>query len=115
MKKVIVVVIILAVVGVAIWRVGQILKARREASQEDEKTLAAVEVQEVKLGTIREELFLVGNIVANSEVSVFPKVPGKVVRISVDEGSKVSKGDVIAKIEAYLRTARTESSNWPVM
>jgi RND family efflux transporter MFP subunit len=99
MKKVIVAVIILAVAAVGIWRVSEILKARREAAQEVEKPLTAVETQEVKRGNIREELFLVGNIVAASEVSVFPKVSGKVVQIPVDEGSSVRKGDVIAKIE----------------
>jgi RND family efflux transporter MFP subunit len=99
MKKVIVAVIILAIVAVGIWRVGKILKTRREAAQEVEKSPRAVEVQEVKRGTIQEELILVGNIDAASEVTVFPKVPGKIVQISVDEGSKVRKGETIAKVE----------------
>jgi len=99
MKKLLVVVIILAVVAVGIWRVSQVLKSRREASQEVEKSLAAVEVQEVRRGTIQEELFLVGDIVAASEVTVFPKVAGKVVEVLVDEGSRVRKGGVMAKIE----------------
>ena len=99
MKKVIVVVIVLVVVAIGIWRVSQVLKARREAAQETEKPIPAVEIEEVKRGIIQEELFLVGNIVADSEVTVFPKVPGKIVRISVDEGSKVRKGETIAEIE----------------
>lgn len=99
MKKILVVVIILAVVTVVAWRISQVFKARGEASQETEKSPPAVEIQEVRRGVIREELLLIGNIVAASEVTVFSKIPGKVLNISVDEGSKVRKGDIIAKIE----------------
>jgi multidrug efflux pump subunit AcrA (membrane-fusion protein) len=99
MKKLLAVVIILAVVAVGIWRISQILKARREASQKVEESPPAVEIQEVARGTIKEELSPVGNIVAASEVTVFPKVPGKVVQILVDKGNRVRKGGVMAKIE----------------
>jgi RND family efflux transporter MFP subunit len=99
MKKLLAVVIILAVVAVGIWRISQILKARREASQKVEKSPPAVEIQEVARGTIKEELSPVGNIIAASEVTVFPKVPGKVVQILVDKGNRVRKGGVMAKIE----------------
>ena len=99
MKKMVIVVIVLAVVALGIWRISSVLKERREASQESEKALTAVEVQAAEIGTIQEELSLVGNIVADSEVTVIPKVAGKIVSMSADEGSKVNKDDVIARIE----------------
>jgi len=100
MRKVVIIIVVLAFAALGIWRISEVIKARREASKETEASLpVAVEVQEARSGTIQEELFLVGNIEAASEVTVFPKVAGKVLKISVDEGSKVSKGDVIARIE----------------
>jgi len=99
MKKIAVIIVILAVVVLGGWRVSKILEARKMAAQEPEKALPTVEVEAATRGTIQEELSFVGNIVAASEVIVFPETPGKITQISVDEGSKVSKGDVIAKIE----------------
>jgi len=99
MKKFLVIVIILAVVALGVWRTSKIFKERKEASQETEVSLPAVEVQVMKSGVIKDELSLVGNIVAASEVTVSPKVGGKVVKILVDEGSKVNENDIIAKIQ----------------
>jgi len=99
MKKLLVIVIILAVLGLGAWRVSVVFKTRAEASKVKEKQPLAVETEVAKLGTIQEELSLVGNIVADSEVIVFPKIPGKVEKIAVEVGSNVSKGNVMAKIE----------------
>lgn len=99
MKKIAVIIIILAVVVLGGWRITKVLKSREMAAQEPEKVLPTVEVEAAKRGTIQEELSFVGNIVAASEVIVFPETQGKITQISVDEGSKVTKGDVIAKIE----------------
>lgn len=114
MRKVIIIIVVLAFAALGIWRISEVMKARREASKETEASLpVAVEVQEARSGTIQEELFLVGNIEAASEVTVFPKVAGKVLKISVDEGSKVSKGDVIARIEdkeLKLQVGQAEAS-----
>jgi RND family efflux transporter MFP subunit len=99
MKKVIIILVILVVIILGGWRVSQVMKERRMAAQETEQAPTAVEVETVNLGTIQDELSLVGDIIADSEVTVLPKVAGKIVRISVDEGSKVKKGNIIAKIE----------------
>lgn len=99
MKKVIIIAVILIVVILAAFQINKRMKARRDDVEVTDVALRAVKIQTVNLETIQEELALVGNIVADSEVTVFPEVPGKVKSISVDEGSKVKKGDVIAKIE----------------
>jgi len=99
MKKLIVAVIVIGILILAGWQISQRIKERRAATQEEGESLRAVEVQEVERETIREELARVGNIVAASRVIVFPEVPGKLMSISVDEGSKVKKGDVIARID----------------
>ena len=113
MKKFIVIMVILAIVVLGVWQGSKRIKARRGASEETEKTLRAVAVQEVKRDDIQEVLSLVGNIVAASEVTVFSEVPGKLVHISVDECSVVKKGDVIARIEdkeLKLQVKRAEAA-----
>jgi len=113
MKRVIVVIIIVAVVVIGIWRTGQAIRSRKQASQRAEKPPVAVEVSVLKRGTIQEELSFVGNIVANSEVTVFPRVAGRIEQILVDEDSVVKKGEAIAKIEdkeASLRVKQAEAA-----
>jgi len=99
MKKFVVTVVILAIVALGVWQASKRIKARRGASEETAESLRAVEVQAVKRDDIQEVLSLVGNIVAASQVTVFSEIPGKLTHISVDEGSAVKKGDVIATIE----------------
>jgi HlyD family secretion protein len=99
MKKLLVVIIILALVGIGAWRVSAVLKARAQSAKLQEKLPTVVEVEVAKLGTIQEELSLVGNIVADSEVAVFPKTMGKIEQQSVKVGSNVSKGNIMAKLE----------------
>lgn len=113
MKKAVTIIIILAIVAIGSWKVVSITRSRAEASQKVEEPLTAVEVQMAMRSAIREELSLVGNIVADSEVTVLPEVGGKLIHISVDEGSKVKKGEVIARIEdkeLTLRVRQTEAA-----
>ncbi|MGQ9607742.1 MAG: efflux RND transporter periplasmic adaptor subunit [bacterium] len=99
MKKIVAIIILAFVAFVGIWRVSVILKTRAQAKQKGEEILTVVEVEPVKQGTIQEKLSLVGNIVADSEVTVYPKIAGKIEQIFVDEGSNVTKGSVLAKLE----------------
>ena len=62
-------------------------------------TIKAVEVMKAPRGEIRSELQLSGTIEANSRVTVFPEVPGKIIQMDVDEGARVTKGQTLAVIE----------------
>ncbi|HGJ65139.1 TPA: biotin/lipoyl-binding protein, partial [bacterium] len=99
MKKAVIVIIILAIVGIFIWRVGVAVKSRAEAGKTTEEALIAVDVETAKLGTIENKLSFVGNIVADAEVTVFPKTMGRIEKMMVKEGSNVSKGSVLARLE----------------
>ncbi len=99
MKKTIVIIVIIAFVALGIWRLSVILKTRAQVAQKGEELLITVEVEPVRQGTIQEKLSLVGNIVADSEVIVYPKITGRVVQIFAEEGSNVSKGSILAKLE----------------
>jgi multidrug resistance efflux pump len=47
----------------------------------------------------QEELSLVGDIEARAAVMVFPRVPGKVLKLNVEVGSAVREGEVLAVVE----------------
>ncbi len=65
-----------------------------------EKTAVPVEVRKVEKGDIKQTLKFNGDIVAQYTVKVFSKVPDRITRFYVDEGDEVTKGDLIAEVEA---------------
>jgi len=62
-------------------------------------TTKRVEVKEAWLGEIRDVLELSGTIEPNSQVTVFPEIPGTIITMSVEEGNQVQKGQTLAVIE----------------
>ncbi len=54
---------------------------------------------QVKKGALKETFFYVGDIKAENEAQVFPKVTGKIIEKLVKEGSSVKKDDVLAYID----------------
>ena len=79
-----------------------IRSATRQQGSEPEAvaaTIKAVEVLKAPRGEIRSELQLSGTIEANSRVTVFPEVPGKIIQMDIDEGAKVAKGQTLAVVE----------------
>ena len=70
-----------------------------ETSQTAATVLKSVEITKAKRGEIRSELELSGTIQAESQVSVFPKIAGRLVVLTVDEGDSVKKGAPLATVE----------------
>jgi membrane fusion protein (multidrug efflux system) len=52
----------------------------------------------VKPSAIDREIYATGSVLANEEVDLHPEVSGKLMKIFFKEGSKVSKGDLLIKI-----------------
>ena len=94
MKKILVFILILLGIG-AIFAVPRFLKSEKPAAEQAEAAAALkpVEVTRAKRGEIRSELELSGTIQAESQVSVFPKIAGRLIVLNVDEGNSVKKGD----------------------
>lgn len=67
-----------------------------------EKIAVPVEVMAVKRGDVKQTLHFNGDIKAEYKVKVFSKIPDRITQFYVDEGDKVSKGDVIVTVEATL-------------
>ena len=98
MKKIwIIAVVFVIIIGGAIFRFTS--KPRKNTTEVPAPTEKAVEVVEALRGEIRSELELSGTIEANSQVTVFPEVAGEIIKMTVDEGSQIRKGEILAVIE----------------
>jgi len=75
-----------------------------KAPQEGENSLEAqavlVDAAPVEKGDIASISTVNGKIAANIEVSIVPKMPGKVAEVLFDVGDRVHKGDVLVRLEA---------------
>ena len=91
MKKVLIGILILLAIAVII-SLPRFLKSEKPTIQQAQATvLKPVEITKAKRGEIRSELELSGTIQAESQVSVFPKVAGRLIVLNVDEGDTCGK------------------------
>ena len=72
-----------------------------------------VEVMKVAVKPLSETVGLVGSIAANESAELRPEIPGVITGISFEEGSRVKKGDMLAKLdtrelEAQLAETRAD-------
>jgi len=63
--------------------------------QENVQGLVPVKFMPVSLGNIRDIIDYVGDIKAQDEALVYPKVSGKILEKLKEEGDDVTKGDII--------------------
>ena len=99
MKKFLVIAPIIIIAIAAIFIRSAVRQRGGETTEAVAATVKAVEVMKAPRGEIRSELQLSGTIEANSRVTVFPEVPGKIIQMHVDEGARVAKGETLAVIE----------------
>jgi len=71
----------------------------KEKIKTESKIAIPVKVMEVRLKDIQSTLDYVGDIKAQDEAQVFPKVSGKIAEKIKEDGSSVNKGDIIAYID----------------
>lgn len=113
MKKIIVLIIVLTLLGIVGYRVYQTIASKRLAEEGGKAAKIPVVVEEVKLGTVEEKLSLTGNVEPQSQVTVYSDVSGKVEKLAVDIGDNVTKDDLIAIIEKkklILQVERLEAA-----
>ncbi len=98
MKKVLIGIGIL--LAVAVLAVPRFMQGQKPVSQQASVvTLKPVEITKVKRGEIRLEHQLSGTIQAESQVSVYPKIAGRLVTLNVDEGDRVQRDAPLATVE----------------
>lgn len=98
MRRVMIIATVILVFFVAIT-LRFVINQRTKPTEVAASPAKPVEVIKARRGEIRQELKLSGTIEANSNVTVFPEIAGKVIVMRVDEGIRVRKGDTLAIIE----------------
>ena len=99
MKKVLIVIGILLVIAV-ILAVPRFMQRQNPVPQQAEAiVLKPVEITKSKRGEIRLEHQLSGTIQAASQVSVYPKIAGRLITLNVDEGDRVEKDAPLGTVE----------------
>ena len=98
MRKTWIGIIIVLVIGAIV--LFRFLKPENAVVDEpDIKTPKPVEVIKVSRGEIRSELQLSGTIEAESRVNVFPKIAGRLIKLSANEGDFVKQDEPLATVE----------------
>ncbi len=75
-------------------------KANQPASQGAQRMGLSVEALVLQTDKIEDKIFSTGTLLPNEEVEIRPEVSGRVVALNFEEGSRVKKGQVLAKIDA---------------
>ena len=113
MKRVITIIIVVLVVLAAI---GYVLNNNKKKAQETTDFIAkgsgavAVKVANVELKEINLDFTANGNFAANQELNFLSENAGRVSKIFVDEGDRVSKGQVLARIDAEIINTDRETA-----
>jgi len=111
MKKVILGVVVVAVVGLAIWQ-GQKRIAAAGGQKGPPRTGApvAVETQPIRRGEIRDIGVFTGSLSPKSQFVVAPKVAGWLRELLVDIGDSVGRNEVIAVLDDEQFTRQVEQA-----
>jgi multidrug resistance efflux pump len=114
-KKTMILLVILAIVGVAAFRVTQVIFAKKndEPKQQAKGQPPLVELGAVTQGLIEDRILRTGDIVPYAQVTIYSKVQGWVEKVNVREGDRVKTGEVLATLdlrEAEATVAQSEAS-----
>jgi HlyD family secretion protein len=99
MKKLILILVALAVVILIILRAKTVMERTRLEETKVEKTVTPVEIEVVKKGSLTLSLSLIGDVKGKEEVDIFPKASGKLVQLKAKEGDRVQKDQVVAVVD----------------
>jgi len=97
-RKIVVLIVVIAIVALGIYRIFESVQKRKIAKQESE-FVYTVTVKPAEFRPIADSINFVGEIKGINEVSVVPKVMGRLVRKIKEEGSYVKKDEVICEID----------------
>ena len=99
MKNKFLVVVIVLVVVLALIKIFFLSPKQDQpgAGQNNKKPVALVKVVTVKNANVQNIILLSATILANEEVALKPEAGGKIVELSISEGSKVQKGQLLVK------------------
>lgn len=101
MKKAILILVSVAVVGFLGWRVYKKASASPKDSFRRRGAVAvAVEISPVQKTTIRDVGLFSGTLLPKSQFIISPKIPGRLEKLFVNIGEPVKRGDLIALLDS---------------
>jgi membrane fusion protein (multidrug efflux system) len=101
-RKIVVSILFIAIVALGIYRIFESVKKRKitkQVSKQASEFVYTVKVKPAEFRPIADSINFVGEIKGINEVSVVPKVMGRLVRKIKEEGSYVKKDEVICEID----------------
>ncbi len=99
--------------GGGIWGISEIWNSLQVSSQaQEEEETATVSVETVTVGKeiTQRDRVLTGTVEANQSSTLSTRVPGAIQELLVEEGDRVSKGDLIARIDSRDLQAQTNQA-----
>lgn len=111
MKKIIISIVSVTLVGLIVFKLYANKQEMKENARLSEVTTDAIPVQVTKmeLKKLVSEVNADGIIQANSDLSILSETQGKVIKVYKEKGDKVSKGELLAKVESDLLEAQFEA------
>jgi multidrug resistance efflux pump len=100
-KKTIILLVILAFAVLGGLRVAQVISAKKEEPKRGRMSqVPLVDVGSVTQGLVEDKILRAGDIVPETQVTIYSKVQGWVEKINVREGDRVKAGQVLVTLDA---------------
>ena len=108
-------VLTLVIVGALVTAVAFKLTSNKEELSEkiyqpDVNTAVMVQVDSVKMARFDQSVTFTGSFAPNREVTLGAETTGKVIKVNIQEGSRVAAGSVIAQLDSDLLKAQLQSA-----
>ncbi len=101
-RKIVVSIVVIAIVALGIYRIFESVQKRKiakQVSKQESEFVYTVKVKPAEFRPIADSINFIGEIKGINEVSVVPKVVGRLVKKIKEEGSYVKKDEVICEID----------------
>lgn len=108
MKKVILWVALLAILGFLGYRVWVAYQRSQIKEVEKKEDIPPVQIEVVKNSLLTELLNLTGDVRGIEEIDIFPKVSGKLVEMKVREGDRIKEEQILAIIDRDVEGVKFE-------
>jgi RND family efflux transporter MFP subunit len=100
MKRLILILLALALAAGVAWRLHSVLSKAPEGRRRGGSRAVAVALEPVRRQTVRDVGEFTGTLQAESRFVIAPKVPGRLEKLMVNIGDTVARGDLVAVVES---------------
>lgn len=103
MKKLIIALVIVVAIGLTAWKLSENKKiAEEKVYRRDPNTQVLVKTAKVVTQELNQAQTWLGTFEPNREIKILSETNGKVVKVGISEGDRVSAGQVIAQVDSDI-------------